>query len=576
MNNKNNPAPMGLTFKIVLALVFLRPFISGRSLPALEFLYDFAVLVTFLFYLAFGLKRTVSAPGISLPLFTFLAAVSISSLSSLNPYASQCEIVKLVIYLAIFFLTIQMNRAQLQDLFLVVVFTSVIIAAYSIYQYLFSFPQTLDHLGAQGRKALSRYARIILVEKRVLGTFFSPNLLAGYLVLCISFSGGLLLNRNSRKTVRTFAGLSIIVATASIALTKSLGGVSSLLAAILVFAIITLLSSAKLGRINIIFIILTIVTLGLLLILIFNQRWGSFFDFQNPHNSIVQRLMFWQAAIRILKDFPVLGVGPGNFSAVYAKYKLPLAWETNFTHNSYLQIGAETGIVGILSFLYMVSAFFKKMFICLKERGPSQGLALGATAATLTFLVHNFVDYTLFIPEVSLFWWIGLGAIVVISKTASSLNNGRDKLRGLLLRIILIAFTFWAIQFTIRGYLADLYFGRGISQTVEGQSEAILNFEKAIKIQPNYDLYHLILAEAYAELASDAQSPFAELALREYRRAISLNPFWPFHYRELGLFYIKIEKPKLAKQAFREALSFYPHNEDFRRYIKAAEKNSSD
>jgi O-antigen ligase len=68
--------------------------------------------------------------------------------------------------------------------------------------------------------------------------------------------------------------------------------------------------------------------------------------------SVIERLAHWQAAIRMMTANPWLGVGFGNYAAAYDQYRL-LNWVNalGHAHNMYLNIFAETGIVGFLAYL---------------------------------------------------------------------------------------------------------------------------------------------------------------------------------------------------------------------------------
>ena len=51
------------------------------------------------------------------------------------------------------------------------------------------------------------------------------------------------------------------------------------------------------------------------------------------------------------RDHPVLGVGVGNYPIAYARYSLP-KWRMalGHAHNYYLNIAAETGLLGLLAY----------------------------------------------------------------------------------------------------------------------------------------------------------------------------------------------------------------------------------
>jgi hypothetical protein len=70
-----------------------------------------------------------------------------------------------------------------------------------------------------------------------------------------------------------------------------------------------------------------------------------------------QRIEIWDAAIQMTKDNPWFGVGPGNFQNVIETYDSQLA--RMFSHNSFLNVLAETGVIGLLLYLsvFLIGAF---------------------------------------------------------------------------------------------------------------------------------------------------------------------------------------------------------------------------
>lgn len=84
----------------------------------------------------------------------------------------------------------------------------------------------------------------------------------------------------------------------------------------------------------------------------------------NVNVALSGRLTAFQAAIEMVRDHPVLGVGPGCYGFEYFDYKIraevlypslqqSMSRATNFAeaHNDHLQIASETGIPGYLLFL---------------------------------------------------------------------------------------------------------------------------------------------------------------------------------------------------------------------------------
>ncbi len=128
----------------------------------------------------------------------------------------------------------------------------------------------------------------------------------------------------------------------------------------------------------------------------------------------------WTAAAQMISDRPLLGVGPGTYRLRYNSYaSLPTATETH-ANNTYLEIGATTGLLGLLAFLGVVGVAIAPLVVVLSRR-PSQtddetplptrawvalAAILGAAAA---FLGHGLLDYFLSFNPTGGLWWATLG-----------------------------------------------------------------------------------------------------------------------------------------------------------------------
>jgi uncharacterized membrane protein len=89
-------------------------------------------------------------------------------------------------------------------------------------------------------------------------------------------------------------------------------------------------------------------------------RSFSFFDPSTvevtPENyAVVERMAQMRAGWRMFAGAPLTGVGPGNFTPAYARYTAP-PWygSRGHAHNYYLNIAAQTGLVGLLAYLALV------------------------------------------------------------------------------------------------------------------------------------------------------------------------------------------------------------------------------
>lgn len=116
-------------------------------------------------------------------------------------------------------------------------------------------------------------------------------------------------------------------------------------------------------------------------------------------------------AYNMLKDYPVLGVGPGNYRLIYDKYRDPRypwnamkMWGT--PDNMYLRILTETGILGFGVFLLFLGNFFGNFWIAYKKfekENKKLLLSLGLCLIAFLFNILFYDGFDWFAPNL-LFW----------------------------------------------------------------------------------------------------------------------------------------------------------------------------
>lgn len=88
-------------------------------------------------------------------------------------------------------------------------------------------------------------------------------------------------------------------------------------------------------------------------------------DADYNHTEETGRMQIWKRGVGYMLQFPVFGVGPNNFGAAEGtlspfaerqQYGRGVKW--NAAHNSYVQVGAELGIPGVLLFIGMLGSAF--------------------------------------------------------------------------------------------------------------------------------------------------------------------------------------------------------------------------
>jgi putative inorganic carbon (HCO3(-)) transporter len=131
-------------------------------------------------------------------------------------------------------------------------------------------------------------------------------------------------------------------------------------------------------------------------------------DITDENYAVLERLAHWQAALGMAQDQPWLGVGFGNYEPAYADYAL-LNWPypLGHAHNYYLNLLAETGLVGLLAYVGLWTAvFWQTIRVIRRSDGWQRGVALGLFGVWTALTVHHLVD-KLYVNNI----YIQLGAL---------------------------------------------------------------------------------------------------------------------------------------------------------------------
>lgn len=109
----------------------------------------------------------------------------------------------------------------------------------------------------------------------------------------------------------------------------------------------------------------------------------------------------WQAAISIFKDSPLIGCGLGLFMDIFYKYTKA---GYHYAHNCYLQMLAETGLIGFMSFMWMMGCIFFTSLKVFKQELDK--MSLGIFAGLTAFLIYAFFDTQFYSLKLSILFWL--------------------------------------------------------------------------------------------------------------------------------------------------------------------------
>ena len=129
------------------------------------------------------------------------------------------------------------------------------------------------------------------------------------------------------------------------------------------------------------------------------SRVASSFD--TSQSSNLDRIRMIEAGVEIIKDYPLLGVGPANIKEVYPLYRKPDAprFKIPHLHNNVIQLWAERGVVGLAAYILLIALFLRE---CARGWHGSQsrfaevGVAVTVGLAAAGMFEFNFGDTEVF------------------------------------------------------------------------------------------------------------------------------------------------------------------------------------
>jgi len=127
------------------------------------------------------------------------------------------------------------------------------------------------------------------------------------------------------------------------------------------------------------------------------------------------RYSYWEEAMNMVKDYPMFGAGLNTYSIMGRSYKI--SWG-GYPHNCYLQMAAEIGLLGLVSFLWILIIIFRKSiqnFYSIKSLFLRELLA-GTLAGFGGFLIQSFFDTSFYSVQLGSLMWIVMGLIIAIQR----------------------------------------------------------------------------------------------------------------------------------------------------------------
>ncbi len=294
------------------------------------------------------------------------------------------------------------------------------------------------------------------------------------------------------------------------------------------------------------------------------------------------RLFMLKAGQSIFKDYPILGVGPGNLSRIYNRYR-PIEAGSGLElvqqlHNTPAQVLAELGVVGFSTYLLWIGTLFRigitlhrkiaDREVAEQNADTSDRILLYSIGASwFAYSISSLTDYQLENTGIAVILIITTALLIVLadryslSDCATSVSFRHRRLVSLVLLLHLSSI----VQAWAR-VDASYYLASAADQDVENHrfAEADVKWTKASQLMPSDPTYAALSAQQLITLAEQSTSANAETliaaAVESLKAALRASPNDPWFNQNLAVLLLKTQ-PDQAQQYLQRAAALLPRGQ---------------
>jgi len=395
----------------LISIAFLlAPYISTTLIGVLLI----AVAAFWLLITLTAQQRTVITP-VHILVFFYWCIATIATAFSPVKSAALTGWINLTLYLVLFALAAQILRSPKFCNWIITSYllTALMVSAYGVRQQFFGVEQL-----ATWNDPNSALAN----DTRVYSYLGNPNLLGGYLLPAIALSLAAVFIWQG-WIQKTLAVLMTVVNSACLYFTDSRG---AWLAMAVLIGVLLLLFYAwwreylprfwQVWLLPLVFGSLA----GLLLVAFISleplriRLMSIFAGREDSSNNF--RINVWEACFKIIKDYPLIGIGPGNdaFNQIYPRY-MNSRYPALSAYSVYLEHIVEMGYIGFGCFVWLIAVTLNhgiRQLERLRQDKNKRGIYLiAAIAATASLAFHGVVDTVWFRPQINTVWWLILAIV---------------------------------------------------------------------------------------------------------------------------------------------------------------------
>jgi len=324
----------------------------------------------------------------------FLVLAIISGLLSTLPYGHIITAIRAMLQGSILFFVIvnaKLDKKTILHLASLLIICAVAVAGYGLIQ------RVSGAFTPQGWLDKKEVVNIT----RATSFLGSPNATAGFLALVLPVSLGMLF-KVKRFWAKFFWSFATIIIFLGLYATLNRAAWIGIGIGLVVFAIAA-------GKRSWIAVFVAGLATAIMILPDLRFRFSSLFSEEFATlTTLYGRTFRWETALQIFADKPIFGLGPGSFGGAVA-YGIQ-AFGGLYVDNFYLLVLSNYGLVGIISFFFILVATIRESFRGLMATiGNDRILIAGIIGGLFAFIVHLFFENLWDITPLIITFWLMAG-----------------------------------------------------------------------------------------------------------------------------------------------------------------------
>ena len=278
-------------------------------------------------------------------------------------------------------------------------------------------------------------------------------------------------------------------------------------------------------------------------------------DLSLQSRSIWERLVFYRDGLRLFLERPLNGWGGGGWEALYFSVR-SFPYVTRTTHNFYLQVLIEGGVIGIALLGFLLFYLFYSGWKKVRSRCASPWVGILWGIVFLGFF-HGLVDFNFNLGAYQLTMWFLVGCAVwaFIDKSEKKASFSLPPLFLVIPLVLFCTLSSLYVTSELRVITGDHFMQKGEWDT------AIVFYEQALRFEPWNPRPHYSLGLAFHEkFLAERKSAQRERAIAEGERALRLAPRNASILESLGVWYAEWGAFDKAIPFLKEAIEQDPFN----------------